>query len=151
MRDLAGSKNPAWKGGKTRNGRYVVVLQHDHHRADPNGYVKEHVLIAEAVLGRPLSQDHPVHHHDENGSNNSNTNLVICEDKKYHQLLHSRMNVIKKGGDPDIEKWCPGCERLLPFTRFHRDRRQGDGLNRQCKQCAIVRACLNYRGKHPLI
>lgn len=145
MKPRMGSKNGSWKGGRTISVGYVRVLMPEHHRADGNGYTAEHVLVAERALGRPLEKKHPVHHHDENRSNNANGNLVICEDLKYHKLLHTRMSILRRGGNPNTDKWCPHCERLLPQARFHRDRRQPDGLNRQCKQCAIVRACLNYR------
>lgn len=34
----------------------------------------------------------------------------------------------------------PDCERSLPFTAFHRNRRRVDGLAFYCKECAAVRS-----------
>ena len=52
---MALDKNPNWHGGRViaSNG-YVKVKCPDHPSADPNGYVYEHRLVAERILGRPL-------------------------------------------------------------------------------------------------
>ena len=39
---------------------------------------------AEKALGKLLHSKHPIHHH-------SDIQLVICENKQYHQLLHSKL------------------------------------------------------------
>src|SRR3990167_9989532 len=54
-----------------------------------------HILVAEKALGRPLPEGVEVHHHDENRQNNSNSNLVICQDVAYHRLLHVIMRVLR--------------------------------------------------------
>lgn len=69
----------------TRNA-YVPI--HDSSRK--HGYVYEHVLRAEQALGRPLPHGAQVHHVDENRRNSANTNLVICENRAYHALLHNQ-------------------------------------------------------------
>ncbi|SCL28931.1 hypothetical protein GA0070624_3787 [Micromonospora rhizosphaerae] len=38
------------------------------------------------------------------------------------------------------DKKCPQCERLLPATEFHRNRRRADGLAYYCKACAAARS-----------
>ncbi|MFI7436367.1 endonuclease VII domain-containing protein [Micromonospora haikouensis] len=38
------------------------------------------------------------------------------------------------------DKKCPQCERLLPTTEFHRNRRRADGLAYYCKTCAAARS-----------
>lgn len=37
---------------------------------------------------------------------------------------------------PALEKHCPACETTKPVADFPKDRRQPDGLNRVCKDCA---------------
>lgn len=54
--------------------------------------------IAEAVLGKPLPPGAEVHHVDEDPFNNKSSNLVICEDRAYHWLLHQRMRALKACG-----------------------------------------------------
>jgi hypothetical protein len=49
-----------------------------------------HIMAAEKALGRKIPKGAVVHHADGNPLNNSNSNLVICQDTEYHCLLHRR-------------------------------------------------------------
>lgn len=60
------------------------------------GYMYEHILIAEKAVGHALPKGAEVHHVDENRSNNANGNLVVCQDRAYHQLLHRRMRRLRR-------------------------------------------------------
>jgi hypothetical protein len=51
----------------------------------------EHILIAEKALGRSMPTGAIVHHWDEDRSNNSPSNLLICPDIAYHKIIHLRM------------------------------------------------------------
>ena len=53
----------------------------------------EHILKAEAALGRKLKRGEIVHHVDGNKKNNANSNLFICT-IKYHAELHARMSYL---------------------------------------------------------
>ncbi len=77
-----------------------------------NRVVAEHILVCEWALGHALPPGVVVHHVDENKHNNANTNLVICEDKKYHHLLHARQYVVNCGGDPNTQKACRKCQTV---------------------------------------
>ena len=104
-------ENPSWRGGrKINDGGYVIVLQAGHPRADTNGYVREHVLIAEKALGKPLPKGAEVHHVDGNRANNKNSNLVICPNHAYHNLIHLRMKAKKACGNPNWRK-CEFCQQ----------------------------------------
>ena len=72
-----------------RRDGYVRVL-HDGERR------MQHVVIAEAALGKPLPAKAEVHHVDQCRSNNERTNLVICS-QAYHKLLHQRMRARAAG------------------------------------------------------
>lgn len=101
-------KHKRWNGGKTigEKGR-VAIYSPGHPRAfkrKTTEHVYKSILIAEKALGRPLSKKHPVHHVDEDPSNDSNDNLVICEDHKYHMLLHQRTRAMEACGHAD---WRP--------------------------------------------
>ena len=68
--------------------------------------------VFEKHFGYPLSGAHPVHHFDYNRKNNANTNLVICEDRNYHGLLHRRQRALRLTGDPSIIERRPSYPRM---------------------------------------
>lgn len=89
---------------------------------DSNGYykvrvgdkqVREHVAVAERVLGKKLPPGALVHHADGDRSNNAPSNLVICPNDAYHQLLHQRMRALEACGHPGWMK-CWICKGYSP-------------------------------------
>lgn len=54
------------------------------------GALKQHRVIAERVLGRPLKANEVVHHINLDKRDFRNCNLLIC-DKQYHAYLHQAM------------------------------------------------------------
>lgn len=77
----------------------------------------EHVIIAEEVLGRPLPAGAVVHHFDNNGLNNSKSNLVICPSQEYHMLLHARQRAYDACGHADWRK-CYLCKKYDPLDKL---------------------------------
>lgn len=67
---------------------YNWVYMPEHHRAFGNGMVYEHVLVAEEMLGRELSDSEVVHHVDGHRSNNSPENLMIFHSSSDHARFH---------------------------------------------------------------
>jgi hypothetical protein len=55
-----------------------------------------------------------------NGNKHDNRpqNLVICQDAKYHHLLHVRAGVVKRGGNPNTQRWCGHCASLKNTAEF---------------------------------
>lgn len=90
-----------WKGGRIVTGAgYVMVQKPGHPRANKDGYVYEHLIIAEKALGRPIPKRVEVHHFNEIKSDNRNGNLVICDSRAYHRLLHHRTWALRQTGSP---------------------------------------------------
>lgn len=91
VRDYRGEKNPRWSGGRSvSSGGYVRRYTPGHPRADRSGRVLEHILVAEKALGKMLPPGTEVHHVNGDKSDNRNSNLVVCPDGGYHQLLEVR-------------------------------------------------------------
>lgn len=91
-----GANSWSWKGGRRiSSAGYAEIFLPNHHRARGNGYVFEHILVAEKLLGRKLVKGEDVHHKDENKENNSPDNLQILSKSK-HSSLHGK-NKIRHG------------------------------------------------------
>lgn len=95
-------------GGVWTGDGYRRILIPGHPRANIRGYVSEHILIAERVLGRPLPAAVVVHHNDRDGMNNANENLVICPDQAYHLLIHARLRALEACGNAGWKR-CIHC------------------------------------------
>lgn len=142
---VRGTWNTNWKGGRyvDVNG-FVLIWSRCHPRSPRRGYVMEHMLVADKALGRPVPKTAQVHHVDKDRGNNSGGNLVICQDDAYHKLLHVRMRVKAAGGNPNTDKICCACKRVISKSEFHRDKSNGDGLRSKCKLCTN-KSTLAYR------
>jgi len=91
--------------------------------------------IVARALGHALPRKAHVHHVDGDESNNSNNNLVACEDMGYHKLLHLRTAAFQATGNPHARKcmlcdvWqVPGTGDMVVVTRSNRP--SGDGRAR---------------------
>jgi len=69
---------------------------------------REHIVIAEKALGRPLKKGQVVHHIDGNGLNNAPGNLVICPSHRYHFLIHTRTRALEESGNAEWRR-CNFC------------------------------------------
>lgn len=99
LKALGLTKSPF--GHEGRNGKkgivyhrgYPVVYKPNHPRAKSNGYVYEHILVAEKCLGRSLDENEVIHHINENKNDNSPVNLMVfanhAEHMKYHWCLRN--------------------------------------------------------------
>lgn len=71
-------RNHFWRGGRTidKHG-YVLVKSPGHPHATSGGYVREHRIVMEKMLGRLLDPSEVVHHRDKNPANNDPSNLEL--------------------------------------------------------------------------
>lgn len=85
--------------------------------------------MAEQALGHALPPQAVIHHVNEVRSENRPGNLVICEDRAYHLLLHQRLRAYLATGNAGMRK-CYICkeydlpDRLVTYSNntsiFHR-------------------------------
>lgn len=85
---------------------YRMLYQPEHPRANCDGYVAEHTLVMEQVLGRPLKQAETVHHVDRDKLNNSPDNLRLYASKAAHMRMHAELRgaFLRAQGDKALEK-----------------------------------------------
>ncbi len=105
-----GQKHQRWNGGRSRQEGYIKIWTPDHPGADNKGYVMEHRLICERILGRILPASVVVHHINVIRDDNRPENLVVCQNNTYHLLLHRRERALKACGYANWRK-CPFCKQ----------------------------------------
>ncbi len=76
------------KSYKTKEG-YIQIYKPKSPSARENGYAPKHRVVAEKMLGRPLSNNEVVHHKDGNKTNNRKSNLKVMT-KEEHFKLHNQ-------------------------------------------------------------
>jgi|GEM_PF-2114728 len=110
-RSQVGPANHNWKGGRVRHAKGYVLRHSPSHPDASGGYVLEHRLIAEEMLGRRLRPDEDVHHIDGDKTNNSRENLLVVGHDA-HAELHWALRNAKAVAPPPF--WCRTESSLRP-------------------------------------
>ena len=79
--------------------------------------VKIHRRIAAEALGRSLPSKAVVHHVNEDETDYRNDNLVICQDERYHNLLHLRTRAYRACRHADWRQ-CIYCRQWAPLSEM---------------------------------
>lgn len=76
---------------------------------EPEKGPRRYRQVVEAILGYTLPPGAVVHHIDGDRTNNRPSNLVVCPDEAYHNLLHMRQEAQDACGNPNWLK-CYVCK-----------------------------------------
>lgn len=74
---ISGKNSPNWKGGRIATRGYVRISTKGHPRATKQGYVYEHIIVMEKILGRLLKKHENVHHINGVKDDNRPENLEL--------------------------------------------------------------------------
>lgn len=81
------------KGGighkKKRSDGYMSIYFPDHPKCTSDGYIMEHVLVMESIIGRWLREDEVVHHVNRKRDDNRKENLKLMT-KSEHMSFHMK-------------------------------------------------------------
>lgn len=106
---------------------YILIYLPEHPKAMKNdnwdGFVYEHVVIAEEMMGRSLREDEEVHHLDGDRSYNHAENLLVLEHSqhtKLHNYLQKTGATLEESngmhgvnsGESKLVPYCP-CGKIL--------------------------------------
>lgn len=91
--------NSKIKGGighkKKRADGYIAVYFPDHPQSNSEGYIMEHDLVMECIIGRHLKSEECVHHINFIRHDNRKENLRLMT-KSEHMSLHSKLRHFNK-------------------------------------------------------
>lgn len=87
-----GSEAHAWKGGRCESSSgYIMLLDRSHPCCNTKGYVYEHRVVVERIIGRHLVTAEAVHHVDGNKQHNHPSNLMCFRTNADHNRFeHGR-------------------------------------------------------------
>ena len=120
-----GDRHPGWKGGVRIVKGYRFLWRPDHPHATKQGYVAEHRLVAETLLGRHLARKEVVHHLNGIPLDNRPENLAVFGSNADH-LRHELTGRVPNWTPEDRRRWEEGLERgRMNHSARAADRRAG--------------------------
>lgn len=107
-----------YKGGRkpTNHHGYVARFMPWHPNASKSGMIYEHIWVMSRMLGSPVPAGMHVHHMDGDKTNNSPSNLMLC-DMLQHKRMHVLMDAFAACGDPARRK-CRFCKQYDDTARM---------------------------------
>lgn len=120
-----------WKGGMREHLGYVFIYNPDHPKSN-GGSIKRAWLVAERVFGKPLPLRAVIHHVNGIRNDDRPSNLVVCENRSYHNIIHERQVALKACGNPNWRK-CWICQKYDDPKNLYQ-KRNGSGEHHKCRR-----------------
>jgi hypothetical protein len=124
---LHGNSRP--EGSKHKHDNYIMIKHNGQWR-------REHRVIMEQLLGRPLLRSEIVHHNNENPPDNRPENLQLCSSKADHSKYHIKNRLCSIKGCTKPHKGHGFC--TLHYQRF---KHHGDPLYERIQRICSVKGC----------
>jgi len=126
-----GENHPRFKGFVKDSKGYVRIYKPDHPSATKKGYVLEHRLVMESIIGRYLNKDEVVHHINGDKGDNRKNNLWLFDNNDDHMYLHNNIHLFTKksnyvylagtiSSDTRTYEWRENFEFLTREERLYR-------------------------------
>ena len=87
LKQRNGNHNHNWKGGRHYSNGWIMVHVPSHPYATKWGYVKEHRLVIEGIIGRYLESGEVVHHLNGIKDDNRAENLLLTTSEEHNQII----------------------------------------------------------------
>jgi len=94
--EISGKNHYNWKNGRTKTPQgYILIHKPEHPFSKGHGYVYEHRLIIEKIIGCYLKPKESCHHLNEIKDDNKPQNLMAFTSENAHQRFHKNPNNVK--------------------------------------------------------
>jgi hypothetical protein len=124
---------------------YVFVHAPQHQRANTGGYVFEHILVIESVVGHNLALGVVVHHRDGNKQNNEPWNLTTFQSSTAHNISHRRLRAAQDCGNPDYRK-CIYCQKYDAVDNLFQKKNKTGTYHTSCENLYHRRQYTKQKG-----
>jgi hypothetical protein len=122
---------------------YRLIYMPGHHRANKQGNTREHIVVAEQTIGRPIGRYEAVHHINGDRGDNRPENLqVFASNAEHIRTAHPKQKPVPTAFSSAFAR--------TSWRRFAKSIRERDGES--CSKCGQWGNCVQYKGnmrEHP--